>query len=121
MLGEKNNHEILPVVSYQVETFEEKVAKLPFFTGIRPENRRVKLCKGPQGYYLLNERSHVLNEEKTREYITRAFDSFQGELDLAVSYTHLDVYKRQVLKSSGINICNMPVIAIGITFYRSIA
>ena len=47
MLGEKNNHEILPVVSYQVETFEEKVAKLPFFTGIRPENRRVKLCKGP--------------------------------------------------------------------------
>ncbi len=42
MLGEKNNHEILPVVSYQVETFEEKVAELPFFTGIRPENRRVK-------------------------------------------------------------------------------
>ena len=54
MLGEKNNHEILPVVSYQVETFEEKVAKLPFFTGIRPENRRVKLCKGPQVLSLIH-------------------------------------------------------------------
>lgn len=91
MLGEKNNHEILPVVSYQVETFEEKVARLPFFTGIRPENRRVKLCKGPQGYYLLNERSHVLNEEKTREYIKRAFDSFQGELDLEAAGCYEDL------------------------------
>lgn len=91
MLGGKKNHEVLPAVSYQEETFEEKVDALPIFTGIRPENRRVKLCKGPQGYYLLNERSHVLNEEKAKEYIKRAFDSFQGELDLEAAGCYEDL------------------------------
>lgn len=82
MLGKGKNHEVMPVVSYKETVLNEKIDELPFFTGIRPEDRKVEIVKGSQGYELLDERSHVLNEDKTREYIRKAFDSFQEVLDL---------------------------------------
>lgn len=91
MLGKGKNHEVMPVVSYKETVLNEKIDELPFFTGIRPEDRKVEIVKGSLGYELLDERSHVLNEDKTREYIRKAFDSFQEVLDLEVAGCYEDL------------------------------
>lgn len=82
MIGSRNEHEILPVMSYDEPAFEQKLTSLPFMTGRDPESRRVEIIKGENGYELLHERTHVLNEEKTAELIRTCFKERQETLDL---------------------------------------
>lgn len=71
-----------PIVSYDKGAFEKIVNAFPFFHGKTEDERVVDICKGEQGYYLVDERSHVLNEQKARERIQEAFEGFETQLDL---------------------------------------
>lgn len=82
MIGNGNGQEILPVMNYDEPAFEQKLASLPFMTGRDPESRRVEIIKGENGYELLHERKHVLNEQKAAELIRTCFKERQETLDL---------------------------------------
>lgn len=82
MIGNGNGQEILPVMNYDEPAFEQKLASLPFMTGRDPESRRVEIIKGENGYELLHERTHVLNEQKAAELIRTCFKERQETLDL---------------------------------------
>lgn len=82
LVGEAGERTLEPVVSYNEAAYDEKVNSLPFFHGRTEEDRIVKILKGDQGYYLVNERTHVLNEQRTKELIQAAFEGFETQLDL---------------------------------------
>lgn len=82
MIGSGSEHEILPVMNYDESAFEQKLASLPFMTGRDPESRRVEIVKGENGYELLHERTHVLNEQKAAELIRTCFKDRREVLDL---------------------------------------
>lgn len=82
LVGDARAKTMEPVVSYREDSYEKIVDSFPFFHEKGEDERILKIFKGKQGYYLLDERSHVLNEQKAREMIRAAFDGFETELDL---------------------------------------
>ena len=58
-----------PVVSYDEELLWEVLQSMPAFRGKKPEERTVSIQKTDAGYVLVDERKHVLNEEKAKERI----------------------------------------------------
>ena len=82
LIGNAKDAEIKPVVEYDETIYEKTVSELPFFHGTSDDDRILKIVKGNQGYYLVNERSHVLDEERAKEAIKLAFDGFEETLDL---------------------------------------
>lgn len=82
LTGEGIARQLLPVIKYDKDKLNSIMNAFPFFHGRKPEEREVKICKGEEGYYLINDRMHVLDEEKTRNLILTAFDNFQSTLDL---------------------------------------
>lgn len=82
LLGQGYKKELLPVVTYDKDLLAENIEALPFFEGRTNEELVVQMIKGEEGYYLLNERIHVLNEDKTKSLIVEAFEEFQSTLSL---------------------------------------
>ncbi len=82
LVGNDGNKILDPIVSYDKGAFEKIVNAFPFFHGRTEDERVVDIRKGEQGYYLVDERSHVLNEQKARERIREAFEGFETQLDL---------------------------------------
>lgn len=87
-----------PVVSYNEDAFEEIVNAFPFFHGKQDSERTVEILKGEQGYYLVNERTHVLNEQKTKELIQTAFEGFETNLDLEAAGCYEDLPLSEEMK-----------------------
>lgn len=82
LVGDAGAKTMDPVVNYREDSYEKIVNSFSFFHGKGADERILKILKGEQGYYLLDERSHVLNEQRAREMIRAAFDGFETELDL---------------------------------------
>lgn len=82
LLGEAGEKRLEPKTVYDKEAYDKIVNGFSFMHGKADEERIVKVLKGDQGYYLVNERTHVLNQQKTREQIKEAFESFTDTLDL---------------------------------------
>lgn len=87
----KDERQLQPEISYDEEAFEKAVAEMPFFHGRKEEERIVRIDKGTEGYVLINERTHVLNEKKARKLIRKAFDSFATELNLEEEGCYADL------------------------------
>ncbi len=83
LTGGAKEKTLMPTVRYDQEEFERLVDSFSLFPEQKPkEQRRVEIRKGDEGYFLVNERTHVLNEEKARALIREAFESLTPELDL---------------------------------------
>ena len=82
LLGEAGEKRLEPKTVYDKEAYDKIVNGFSFMHGKADEERIVKVLKGDQGYYLVNERTHVLNQQKAREQIKEAFESFTDTLDL---------------------------------------
>ncbi len=91
LMKKTDERRLEPEVSYDEAVFNQIVEAMPFFHGKRDEDRVVQIEKGETGYILINERAHVLNEEKTRELIRIAFDTFETELDLEKEGCYADL------------------------------
>ncbi len=91
LMKKTDERRLEPEVSYDEAVFNQIVEAMPFFHGKRDEDRVVQIEKGETGYILINERAHVLNEEKTRELIRTAFDTFETELDLEKEGCYADL------------------------------
>lgn len=73
---------LLPAISYDKELFEEKLKSLGIVAGKKEEERQVKLLKDDNGYYLVNEREHVLDTGLARGLLYNAFENLKPEIDL---------------------------------------
>lgn len=82
LIGGTGDKSLAPVVKYDTEAYEDIVNTFPFWHGKAENERTVRIIKGNEGYYLADERTHVLNEQKTGEMIRNAFESFEPVLDL---------------------------------------
>ena len=91
LMKKTDERRLEPEVSYDEAVFNQIVEAMPFFHGKRDEDCVVQIEKGETGYILINERAHVLNEEKTRELIRTAFDTFETELDLEKEGCYADL------------------------------
>lgn len=98
LTGSEGERTLDPVVSYDERTFEEIVNAFSFFHGKTEDERTVEILKGEQGYYLVNERSHVLNEQKTKELIRTAFEGFETNLDLEAAGCYEDLSLSEEMK-----------------------
>ncbi|MCM1134959.1 MAG: L,D-transpeptidase/peptidoglycan binding protein [Clostridium sp.] len=82
LIGENGDKSLEPEVLYDREVYEKIVGGFSFFPEKTYGERKLEIVKGSEGYYLLDERTHVLNEEKTRELIQNAFEGLNPKLDL---------------------------------------
>ncbi len=91
LLGQPDGKTFKPVARYDVAAYDKIVNSFPFFHGKAADERRVEILKGDAGYYLLDERTHVLNEGRTKEAIKEAFESFENVLDLEAEGCYEDL------------------------------
>lgn len=85
-----------PAIAYDAQAFENLVGALPFLVEKTDPRHRLEIVKSKEGYTLLDERRHILNEEKTRQAIREAFENTQPFLDLeeAGCYEDLPLTKK---------------------------
>lgn len=90
-------HQIEPVLTYDKNAYEEIIGGFPFLPEEDEQERRVIILKGNMGYYLVDERSHVLNAEKTRAAMQAALEEGREALDLEAAgfYEDLPLTKEQ--------------------------
>lgn len=82
LIGEKSDKKLDPAIRYDTKAFEGLISSFSLFDGKTDVSRRLEIAKGESGYYLLDERRHILNEEKTKEAIKNAFEAEEPFLDL---------------------------------------
>lgn len=87
-----------PVISYDEERLWEVLQSMPAFQRKRPEERTVSIQKTDIGYVLVDERKHVLNEEKAKERIGEKLLSFETALDLEESGCYEDLPYTDAMK-----------------------
>ncbi len=92
LFDKAKNRTLEPVIQYDRDAYTKIVDSFPFFQGEKEEkDRQLKLVKGEEGYYLLNERTHVLNAEKTRKLIQNSFEDLKPELNLEAEGCYEDL------------------------------
>lgn len=82
LTGNGRDKNLEPIINYDQAAYEKIVSNFPFFHGIKENERTVEIIKSSEGYQLLDERTHVLNEEKTLEMIKSSFETLEPVLDL---------------------------------------
>ncbi|MDE7331684.1 MAG: L,D-transpeptidase/peptidoglycan binding protein [Lachnospiraceae bacterium] len=98
LLGEAGEKRLEPKTAYDKDAYDKIINGFSFLHGKKDEERIVKVQKGDQGYYLVNERTHVLDEEKAKERIKEAFESFTDSLDLEEAGCYEDLALTQEMK-----------------------
>lgn len=91
LLGGKKDRKLWPDVWYDKDVYEGIVSGFPFLSADASGQGRLEILKGDEGYYLLNERMHILNEARTRELIQNAFDDLEPVVDLEASGCYEDL------------------------------
>lgn len=81
IMGSKDR-KLQPVIQYDNILFQEELNKTGLLNGKAQEDRVVAIRKGEQGYYLVNERIHVLDTVYAEQVIRNAFDEFETEINL---------------------------------------
>ncbi len=82
LLEGKEDRKLEPAVTYDLDAFEQILNSFPFFQKKTDSERTVEIRKGEEGYYLLDERTHVLNEQQARYKVREAFERCESVLDL---------------------------------------
>ena len=82
LIGNGGEKTIAPTLTYDTEAFETYIKSLPFYLEMKEEDRKTMLCKGNNGYYFIDERSHALNAQKAYDTIRQAFETYQDEINL---------------------------------------
>ncbi len=82
LIGDSTDKKMDPAIRYDKESFRRIIDSFSLFDGKTDDQRKLEITKGNEGYYLLDERRHILNEEKTREAIENAFEGTEPFLDL---------------------------------------
>lgn len=80
-----NNVELLPVVSYDVQTLEKILDEIPVLSmdnSKSDDEYQVLIIKTDHGYELLNERTNVLQVEDARNAIISAIEESKSEINL---------------------------------------
>ena len=72
LIGGKKDRVLEPDVWYDKDVYEGIINGFPFFERLEESVGRLEIIKGETGYSLLNERLHILNEERARETIKKA-------------------------------------------------
>ena len=67
------------------------------FTG-KPFRELMLICMGLDPYTTDNKFTEICNQAGFDPHVTYMFESISPENTIAVSYTHLDVYKRQMIQ-----------------------
>ena len=83
LIGDASDKKLEPAMLYDTDAFERLIDSFSLFDGKSDAGRRLEITKGEAGYYLLDERRHILNESKTRKAIKDAFEGREPFLDLA--------------------------------------
>ena len=89
-----NITELLPVVSYDVQTLERILDEIPILSmkNSKPDDEyQVLIVKTDHGYELLNERSDVLRVEDARNAVINAIEESQAEIDLEAAGCYHDL------------------------------
>lgn len=82
LIGDASDKKLEPAMLYDTDAFERLIDSFSLFDGKSDAGRRLEIAKGETGYYLLDERRHILNEAKTRKAIKDAFEGREPFLDL---------------------------------------
>lgn len=82
LLKGKKDKMLSPAVTYDREKFEKKLKKLGITEEKADDNRKVEILKGERGYYLVNERTGILDSARAKELIYNAFDNREPIIDL---------------------------------------
>lgn len=82
LFGFGKEKQMEPKVTYNKELFVRKLTEAGIFEEKQDADRRFEILKDESGYYLLNEREHVLDVAMATELVTLAFENFESEIDL---------------------------------------
>lgn len=82
---------IQPVIEYDRELFEEKLKSYGITDGKNTDDREVRILKGDNGYYLVNEREHAFDGAMAKKLIYSAFENLKPEIDLEAAGCYKDL------------------------------
>lgn len=89
-----------PKVQYDKDILLQKLEEAGIREEIPENDRRIMICKGEEGYYLINERVHVLDVMKARECVINAFESFETSLSLEEAGCYKDLPLDEPMKET---------------------
>lgn len=82
---------IQPVIVYDKELFEKKLNSFGITDGKNMDDRYVRILKGDNGYYLVNERTHTFDGATAKKVIRGAFENLKTEIDLEAAGCYIDL------------------------------
>ena len=82
---------IQPVMEYDKELFEKKLKSFGITDGKNMDDRRVRILKGDNGYYLVNERKHAFDGAMAKKLIYSSFENLKPEIDLEAAGCYNDL------------------------------
>lgn len=92
LTGRAKERQLEPSVTYDRDLFWQAVSQIFALQGQKKDDDRiVRVQKGNEGYYLVNERVHVLDEERAKMALLDAFENFETELDLEEAGCYKDL------------------------------
>lgn len=91
LVSSSAERKLLPEVHYNEQAFNKQVNSLPFLHGKKDSECLLEMQKGENGYYLINERQHVLDEEKVKSLIKQAIEELIVDINLEVEGCYRDL------------------------------
>lgn len=83
--------QVEPKVTYDKELFADQLVTAGIFEEKPDKDRRFEISKDESGYYLLNERAHVMDVAIATKLATEAFEGFESELNLETEGCYRDL------------------------------
>ncbi len=91
LLGFGKEKQIEPKVTYDKELFAKQLIQAGIYEEKPDEDRVLTIAKGEEGYYLVNEREHVLDAYMASNLATQAFENFEQEINLEAAGCYRDL------------------------------
>lgn len=91
LFGAGKEKQLEPEISYDKELFAQQLAAAGIYEEKTNEERRYEVSKNEKGYYLINEREHVLDVSLASKLATEAFDNLEAVLNLEAEGCYKDL------------------------------
>ncbi len=100
LTASSRDNTLLPVISYDEEAFEKKLESFGITEGKSNAERQVKILKGDNGYYLVNERENAFDGAMAKRLVCDAFENLKTEIDLKAAGCYSDLSLTEEMKDT---------------------
>ena len=91
LLASGKEEALQPTIQYDRAIFEKKLESFGITEGKSDDDKQVKILRGDNGYYLLNEREHAFDGKMAKNLIYSSFENLEPLIDLNAAGCYRDL------------------------------